>query len=81
MIRHLRDIRRSTDGPMDGPTDGQTDRKTDGTTERTTERTTDRPMEGPMDGRTDAQCTITDKKSIVIFSCSMTLLDYWRSFF
>ena len=26
------------------------------------------------------QCTITDKKSIVIFSCSMTLLDYWRSF-
>ena len=73
MIRHLRDIRRSTDGLTDGPTD----RKMDGMTERTT----DRPMEGPMDGRTDAQCTITDKKSIVIFSCSMTLLDYWRSFF
>ena len=32
-------------------------------------------------GPITAQCTITDKKSIVIFSCSMTLLDYWRSFF
>ena len=38
-------------------------------------------MDGPMDGRTDAQCIITDQKSIVIFSCSKTLLDYSRSFF
>ena len=31
-------------------------------------------------GRTDPQCIITDKKSIAIFSCSKTLLDYSLSF-
>ena len=28
-----------------------------------------------------AQCIITRKKSVVIISCSKTLLDYYRSFF
>ena len=36
---------------------------------------------GPSVGRSVAQCIITDQKSIVIFSCSKTLLDYSRSFF